>query len=198
MLDAFPFAAYNLAVGLLTGLGIAAVLVGPTVVDYHRVLLLTVAGLVLFLVGGPLAALAAPSLVHWVHGLAALVVVLGLYDPLENDLRRDAWADVLLREPVQVRQRAAWMTPMDDDVLRLFHSKGLVLTPAIIAYNIDYSREEVNRRLAELEDRGFVERVERGKYRITDLGTQYVEGSVTSGPLDRPWTVRTEDREAKR
>ncbi|WP_226010819.1 winged-helix domain-containing protein [Halomicrobium salinisoli] len=193
MLDAFPFAAYNLAVGLLTGLGIAAVLVGPTVVDYHRVLLLTVAGLVLFLVGGPLAELAAPSLVHWVHGLAALVVVLGLYDPLENDLRRDAWADVLLREPVQIRQRAAWMTPMDDDVLRLFHSKGLVLTPAIAAYNIDYSREEVNRRLAELEDRGFVERVERGKYRITDLGEQYVEGSVASGPLARPRTVRPDD-----
>ncbi|WP_225335319.1 winged-helix domain-containing protein [Halomicrobium urmianum] len=198
MLEGFPFAAYNLAVGLLTGLGIASVLVRPTVVDYDRFLLLTVAGLVLFLIGGPVTELAAPSLVHWVHGLAALMVVLGLYDPLENDLRRDAWADVLLEEPVQVRQRAAWMTPMDDDVLRLFHSKDLVLTPAIIAYNIDYSREEVNRRLAELEDHGFVERVERGKYRITDLGTQYVEGAVASGPLARPWTVRADEGKTER
>ncbi len=198
MLETLPFGAYNLAVGVVTGLGIVYVLARPTVVDYHRVLLLTVAGLALFLVGGPLVELAAPSLVHWVHGLAGLMVVFGLYDPLENDLRRDAWADVLLEEPVQVRQRAEWMTPMDDDVLRLFHSKDLVLTPAIIAYNIDYSREEINRRLAELEDRGFVARVERGKYHITDLGKQYVEGTAGDGPLAHLWTTRTDDRTADR
>jgi Mn-dependent DtxR family transcriptional regulator len=52
----------------------------------------------------------------------------------------------------------------------------LVLTPAIIAYNIDYSRGEVNRRLAELETHGLAEKVERGKYRLTDQGEQYIEG----------------------
>lgn len=188
MLENAVFTYYNLAVGLLTGLGVFYFLFfKPTVVEYHQFLLLTVAGLLLFLIGGPLIELLLPSLVHWVHGIAALMVIFGLYDPLENDLRREAWADVLLQEPVQVRQQAEWMLPIDDDILDLFHSKELILTPAIIAYNIDYSRGEVNRRLGELEDHGFVTKVERGKYRITELGRQYIEGSVSHGPLTRLW-----------
>ncbi|NHN42970.1 ArsR family transcriptional regulator [Halorubellus sp. JP-L1] len=186
MLENSPFTYYNLAIGLLTGFGVFYFLFfKPTVVEYHRFLLLTVAGLLLFLIGGPITELVLPSLVHWVHGLAAFLVILGLYDPLENDLRRDAWADVLLQEPVQVRQQADWMLPIDDAILGLFHSKELVLTPAIIAYNIEYSRAEVNRRLSELETRGFVAKAERGKYRITELGRQYIEGSISRGPLAR-------------
>ena len=71
------------------------------------------------------------------------------------------------------------MLPIDDAILELFHSTDFVLTPAIIAYNINYCREEVNRRLIELERRGFVTKVERGKYRITVLGMQYLQGSVS-------------------
>ncbi|WP_276255560.1 MarR family transcriptional regulator [Halomontanus rarus] len=82
------------------------------------------------------------------------------------------------------------MLPIDDAVLEIFHSKELVLTPAIIAYNIDYSREEVNRRLTELADRGMVEKAERGKYRIADLGTRYIEDPVAddlAGQLRSFW-----------
>ncbi|ELY64204.1 hypothetical protein C492_06772 [Natronococcus jeotgali DSM 18795] len=86
------------------------------------------------------------------------------------------------------------MLPVDDAILDLFHSKDLVLTPAIIAYNIHYSREEVNRRLVELESRGFVTKAERGKYRITRLGKQYIEGTVSCeglGCLRSLWSHRT-------
>lgn len=186
MIDGSPFTYYNILIGLVTGLGVFYFLFfKPTVVDYQNFLLVTVFGLLLFLAGGPIAELLFPPLVHWIHGFSGLMVILGLYDPLENDLRREAWADILLREPVKVRQQANWMLPIDDAVLRLFHSTELVLTPAIIGYNIDYSREEVSRRLGELEDRGFVTRVERGKYRITDLGRQYVEGSVSRSAFAR-------------
>jgi predicted transcriptional regulator len=68
------------------------------------------------------------------------------------------------------------MTPMDDDILELFHSSHLVLTPSIIAYNTGYSREEVNRRLRELTENGLMKRVERGKYRITTIGENYLTG----------------------
>jgi DNA-binding transcriptional ArsR family regulator len=186
VLDASLFVYYNLTIGLVTGIGICYFLFfKQSVVDYQRYLLLTVAGLVLFLVGGPITELLLPALVHWVHGLAALLVIIGLYDPLENDLRRDAWADVLLEKPDQVRERADWMLPIDDAILELFHSKELILTPTIIAYNIDYSREEVNRRLGVLEDHGLVTKVERGKYRITAFGRQYVTGVVSQGALAR-------------
>lgn len=178
------FTAYNLAIGFITGVGIVYFLFFKrTVVDYHRFLFITIAGLMLFLIGGPLTEIFFPPLVHWVHGVASLLIIGGLYNPLENDLRRDAWSEILLKDPVQVRQPAEWMLPIDDAILSLFHGADLVLTPSIIAYNIDYSRDEVNRRLAELERRGLVEKVERGKYRITAFGTQYVEGPISHGLL---------------
>lgn len=44
-----------------------------SVTAYRRFVLVTVGGLVLAVVGGPVAELFAPSLVHWVHWIAALL-----------------------------------------------------------------------------------------------------------------------------
>lgn len=180
MIEPIHLTAYNLVIGIITAVGVLYFLfLKPTVVEYHQFLFVTIAGLLLFLIGGPIVELLAPELLHWLHGIASLLVILGLYNPVKNKIRRDAWADVLLREPSQVREPADWMLPIDDAILGVFHSTDLVLTPSIIAYNIDYSRDEVNRRLVELEKRGFVNRVERGKYRITKLGQQYFDGPVS-------------------
>lgn len=178
--DISLFTAYNLVIGLITGVGIIYFLLfKETVIEYRWFLFITTAGLVLFLVGGPVVELVFPEFVHWIHGVAALLVILGLYDPLQNDSRSDLWTEILLKDPAQVRLPSEWMLPVDDAILSLFHATDLVLTPSIIAYNIDYSRDEVNRRLTELEQRGFVERVERGKYRLTVLGKQYIEGPAS-------------------
>jgi predicted transcriptional regulator of viral defense system len=45
-----------------------------------------------------------------------------------------------------------------------------VQSPAIIAFNLDKSSTWIQQQLSELVDRGLVERVEKGKYRITDAG----------------------------
>lgn len=180
MVEIAPFTAYNLVIGLATGVGIIYFLFfKQTVIEYQWSLFVTMAGLVLFLIGGPLVEIVYPEFVHWIHGIAAVLVILGLYDPVQNDPRQDLWTEILLKDPAQVRQPTEWMLPVDDTVLNLFHATDLVLTPSIIAYNIDYSRDEVNRRLVELERRGFVEKVERGKYRITVLGKQYIEGPIS-------------------
>ena len=78
-----------------------------------------------------------------------------------------------------MRQPADWMVPMDDEILELFHSAHLVLTPSIIAYNIDHSREEVNRRLSALEDKDLIERVERA---VCPVGEGLRFGGSISGP----------------
>lgn len=180
MIEPAHLTGYNLLIGIVTGTGVLYFLFfKPTVVEYDRFLFVTITGLLLFLVGGPITELLAPGLVHWVHGLASVLVILGLYDPLKRDVRHDVWTDVLLQEPEQVRKPASWMLPIDDAILSLFRSTDLVLTPSIIAYNIEYSRDEVNRRLVELEKRGFVSKVERGKYRISALGRQYLDGDVS-------------------
>lgn len=173
------FTGYVLMMGVVAGLGLLVLLYAEfDAVEYDSFVLITVAGLFLFIIGGPLTELLAPSAVHWIHGVAALLVLFGLYSPVQNDLRREEWASLLLTDPSQIRKPAEWMAPIDDAVLGLFHSSELVLTPAIIAYNIDYSREEVNRRLTRLEEAGLVERVERGKYRLTELGERYLRGGV--------------------
>ena len=59
-----------------------------------------------------------------------------------------------------------WTTEMDIEILNVL-SVFLVLTPAVIADNIDRSREAVSRRLNALEAGGLVEKVDRGKYKIT-------------------------------
>ncbi|WP_336134690.1 hypothetical protein [Natronomonas amylolytica] len=175
-IDAFQW--YNLLVGSLSMVGFTYLLVrNRSIGSYYRFVQVLFLGLLVFAIGGPLADLVAPAWSHAIHTLAALLVIYGLYNPIRNDLRREAWANLILEDPSQVRQPAEWMAPMDDDILELFHSSRLVLTPSIIAYNTGYSREEVNRRLGELTENGLMERVERGKYRITTIGENYLTGT---------------------
>lgn len=84
-----------------------------------------------------------------------------------------------------MRQPADWMQPMDERILEALQSCGLVLSPSIIAYNIDKTREAVGRRLSELSDYGLVERVEHGKYRITTKGEQYLVGDLDASDLEQ-------------
>lgn len=71
---------------------------------------------------------------------------------------------------------------MDDRILEVLNA-GLVLSPTIIAYNIDKSREAVGRRLSELSTAGMVRRIERGRYEITDLGQEYLAGEIDAEDL---------------
>ena len=62
-----------------------------------------------------------------------------------------------------------WYTDMDQQILYVL-KHGHVLTPAVIAQNIDRSRGGVSNRLQTLQAGGFVEKVDRGKYSITKKG----------------------------
>lgn len=171
------FHLYNLVVGGLVAAGVLYLLTRTRSMDsYQRFVHVLLGGLIVFAVGGPVTDLLAPAWSHAVHSLSAILVIYGLYSPIQNDLRRDVWANLILRDPTSIRRPGEWMTPMDDEILELFHSADLVLTPSLIAYNTGYSREEVNRRLGELTDHGLMERVERGKYRITEVGENYLAG----------------------
>lgn len=180
------FQLYNLLAGIFTVSGFLYLLTrGRSIYSYHRFVHVLVAGLLVFAVGGPLADIFAPSFAHLIHAIAGILVIYGLYSPLHNDLRQDAWSNLILRDPSQIRARAEWMVPMDDDILELFHSHDLVLTPSIIAYNTGHSRESVNRRLGELATHDLIKRVERGKYRITPLGENYLVGRSRSETENR-------------
>lgn len=70
--------------------------------------------------------------------------------------------------------------PIDDRILEVLES-DLILSPTIIAENIDKSREEVGRRLSILSERDAVERIERGRYKISNRGRKYLSGDIDAG-----------------
>lgn len=74
--------------------------------------------------------------------------------------------------------------PIDDRILETLGESQLILSPSVIAKNIDKSREEVSRRLSKLVDNGLVIRVERGYYKISDDGMSYLGGSASLSDLD--------------
>jgi predicted transcriptional regulator len=71
------------------------------------------------------------------------------------------------------------MTKADYRILEALDDPEImtVVTPSVIAYNLDLSRVHVSRRLREHVERGLVEKVDSGKYRITDKGRSVVTES---------------------
>lgn len=63
-----------------------------------------------------------------------------------------------------------WLTNLDREILAILGNTLVIMTPAIIAKNIDRSRSSVSRRLSTLEAGEMVEKVERGHYKISDKG----------------------------
>jgi len=174
---------YDLAIDLLSVLGLVYLLVVEReFVGYRRLLYATTIGLLLFALAEPLSLWFPRWFTHGIHGVGLLCIALGMVKPVTRGLRDDDWATMLVKRPESLRPRPDWMKPMDDEILTLFHSADLVFSPTLIAYNLDHSREGVNRRLSTLEDRGFVERVERGRYRLSADGEDYFHGFVYATP----------------
>lgn len=73
--------------------------------------------------------------------------------------------------------------PIDERILEALESSGMILSPSVIALNIDKSRGEVNRRLSVLVEYGLVKRVKRGYYEITDEGRRYLTGELDASDL---------------
>nr|WP_238992175.1 winged helix-turn-helix domain-containing protein [Halorubrum terrestre] len=75
------------------------------------------------------------------------------------------------------------MNQTDDRVLELLAESDLILTPAVIAKNLEYTRNWVSRRIGKLEDADLVEPVDSGYYRITDRGRAYLSGEIDADEL---------------
>lgn len=76
------------------------------------------------------------------------------------------------------------MNQTDNRILELLDESGLVLSPAVIAINLEYSRNWTSRRLSILADAGLIEQVEGAYYRITETGQDYLEGNLDGNELE--------------
>lgn len=75
------------------------------------------------------------------------------------------------------------MNQTDDRILELLEESDLILSPAVIAVNLDYSRNWVSRRLSKLADAELVERRDGAYYRITEKGRDYLVGQIDSDSI---------------
>jgi len=73
---------------------------------------------------------------------------------------------------VEIWDLPDWMTKTDYRILDGLADANVlaIQSPAVIAKNLGISRQYASRRLGELVDRGLVEKVEGGYYRITAAG----------------------------
>jgi Mn-dependent DtxR family transcriptional regulator len=85
-------------------------------------------------------------------------------------------------------QEPDWLTEMDKEILEVMSSE-LILTPAIIAENIGRSRKGVSNRINPLQAGGLIEKIDRGKYRITTEGMDVWDTIETIGSGSRRMQV---------
>ncbi|WP_436347698.1 winged helix-turn-helix domain-containing protein [Natronorubrum sp. FCH18a] len=83
-----------------------------------------------------------------------------------------------------MRPRVEWMNQTDNRILELLEESDLILSPAVAAVNLDYSRNWVSRRMSKLEDAGLIEKVDGSYYRITERGRAYLEGELDAEDLE--------------
>lgn len=76
------------------------------------------------------------------------------------------------------------MNQTDNRILELLDESGLILPPAVIAINLEYSRNWVSRRILILADADLVEQVDGGYYRITEKGQDYLAGDLDRSELE--------------
>jgi len=76
------------------------------------------------------------------------------------------------------------MNQTDDRILSLLEESGLMLSPAVIAANLDYTRGWVSKRLRKLLEAGLVEKSQSSYYEITERGEKYLVGEIEAGILE--------------
>jgi len=95
-----------------------------------------------------------------------------------------------------------WITALDREILALLGNSRIILTPSVIAKNLDRSRSSVSRRLNTLEAGEMVEKVERGHYTITSEGyarmVEYIDILHTDSDEEEIWkTIKIPTPEEK-
>jgi len=76
------------------------------------------------------------------------------------------------------------MNQTDDYILELLEESDLILSPSIIAVNLDYTRNWISKRLAKLEEANLVEKLDEGQYQISERGRAYLAGDLDASELE--------------
>lgn len=84
-----------------------------------------------------------------------------------------------------MRQPGDWMAlPADDRILEALEDTGFILSGAVLAKNLGYSNNYIRNRLRALSNRGLIDKVEDGYYKINKQGRAYLAGDLDADKLE--------------
>ncbi len=78
------------------------------------------------------------------------------------------------------------MNQTDDRILELLEESDLILSPAVIAVNLDYTRNWVSRRISKLVEAGLIEQTNGAYYAISEKGRSYLSGEIDEEEIPPP------------
>lgn len=91
--------------------------------------------------------------------------------------------------PNEMHRDVSWLTPADVTILQFLNvsrdlnSNPSIQTPTTIAANTGHEQSYVGERCRHLLDHELVERVERGKYRLSERGEMLLAGDIDPSEL---------------
>lgn len=80
-----------------------------------------------------------------------------------------------------MRKSGRWQSIWDDRILEYMNESPKFRLQPVEIYRSDYihcSKPQIVRRLQTMEEHGLVESEDRGKYRVTEAGEQYLAGKL--------------------
>ncbi len=80
-------------------------------------------------------------------------------------------------------ERVPWMAPVDYEIMLFFDEHAILVSPRVLAANIEYDRQYVSKRCRTLTEAGLLEAVDTGLYQFTETGETYLDGDLDVSEL---------------
>lgn len=78
----------------------------------------------------------------------------------------------------------SWMSPADYEILLFFEEHDIIVSPKILAINIEYDRQYVSKRCNELAENDLLDNPDSGVYQLSEFGRQFLDGKIDAEELE--------------
>lgn len=85
-------------------------------------------------------------------------------------------------------ERVDWFAPVDYEILQFYEQHDIQATAKVIAANIEYDRQYVNKRCNRLTDAGLLLKQEGGLFELSNSGRAFLAGELDAEDLERDET----------
>jgi predicted transcriptional regulator len=81
-------------------------------------------------------------------------------------------------------EAVSWFAKVDYPILDFLSNHDIEVSPSVVAWNIGYDNDYVGKRLRALSGAGLLNRVDEGRYEVSDLGRQFLAGDLDAEDVE--------------